>query len=256
MIKVDEYARQMRWFRLHLELLHQALNHFSRDKAALRVFVEGQQKKFSAGLDRYLQTEGEDPQDIANKMIARALTNSYTSTLARQVQTHVEFAESKLHQTEIILRCSFFEAEMKDIHRHCLCAKPMLLRGEKEIALGRLISKGEDAVLEEEIETEVKRLDRENVKERAKYFKDKLGLKWGDPKLFHQFYRLKSSQDHADIVAAVDELSELRHKIVHKDTGYIVKPDELDNARSYFTFVPSFCCRQAVKLYPEQFSEK
>jgi len=252
MIKVGEYAKQMQWFKLHLELLHQALNHFSGDKSALKAFITEQEKKYAAGLDSYLKTEGERSRDMLDDMVVRA----YANNLARQVQTHVEFAESKLHQTEIILRCSFFEAEMKGIHRHCLCAKPALLRGEKEIALGRLVSKGEDAVLEEEIEAEVERLDRQSVKERAKYFKDKLGLKWGDPKLFQQFYRLKSSQDHADIVAGVDTFSELRNKIVHKDTGYIVKRDELDDARSYFTFVPSFCCQQAAKLYPEQFSEK
>ena len=60
MIKVGEYPRQMQWFKLHLELLHEALDHFSRDPAALKTFVEDQEKKFSDGLNVYLKTE-EDP---------------------------------------------------------------------------------------------------------------------------------------------------------------------------------------------------
>ena len=256
MIKVGEYVRRMKWFKLHFELLHQALNHFSGDKVALKTFVVAQEKNFSAGLDRYRTFEGEGLGNAVGDMIARALTTSFGNTLSRQIQTHVEFAENKLNQTEIILACAFFEAEMKDIHRHCLCAKPRLLRGDKEIALGRLITNGEDAVLGEEIEAEVERIDRQSTKERAKYFSEKLSLKWGDPKLFRQFYRLKSSEDHKDVVLKIEKYSNLRHKIVHEDTDYVVKQDELSEARSYFTFLPSFCCEQAVKLYPSHFAEK
>jgi len=256
MIKVGEYVRRMKWFKLHFELLHQALSHFEDDKVALKAFMAVQEKKFSAGLDRYRTIEGEGPGNAVGDMIARALTKLFSNTLARQIKTHVEFAENKLHQTEIILVCAFFEAEMKDIHRHCLCAKPTLLGGEKQIALGRLIANGEDIVLEEEIEVEVERIDRESTRKRVKYFSEKLGLKWGDPKLFQQFYHLKSSEDHKDVVLKIEKYSNLRHKIVHQDTDYIVKQDELGEARSYFTFVPSFCCEQAVKLYPSHFAEK
>jgi hypothetical protein len=252
MIRVREYPQRMHWFKVHFDLLHQALNHFSRDKEAMKTFVAAQEKKYSDGLDSYIKTEGDRPRDILDDMFVKA----YRNNLGRQVQVHVEFAENKLHQTEIMLRCAFFEAEMKDIHRHCLCAKPTLLRGEKEIALGRLIADGEDAVLKKEIEAEVERIDRQSTKERAKYFINNLRLKWGDPKLFQQFYRLKSSEDHEDVVLQIEKYSDLRNKIVHKDTDYVVKQDELSEARNYFTFVPSFCCQQAVKLYPTDFSEK
>ena len=252
MIRVKEYPQRMHWFKVHFNLLHQALNHFSRDKEAMKTFVVDQEKTYSDGLDSYIKTETDRPRDMLDDMIVKA----YGNNLGRQGQAHVEFAENKLHQTEIMLRCAFFEAEMKDIHHHCLCANPNLLKADKKIDLGRVIAKGEDTVLEEEIKFEVERLDREGVRTRATYFREKLSLKWGDEQQFQQFYHLKLAQDHEHFVTEIDKCSTLRNKIVHEDTEYVVKIDELETARRYFTFVPSFCCMQAVKLYPTQFSEK
>jgi hypothetical protein len=246
----------MHWFKVHLELLHTALNHLSRDKGALKAFVGDQEKECSAALDRWSKTEGEDADGAVGDMISLAVTKLYTDTLVRQLPACVEFAENKLHQTEIILRCAFFEAEMKDVHRHCLYAKSTLLKADRKIDLGRVVVKGEDAVIEEEIEAEVDRIDRQGVNERAKYFRETLGLKWGDPKLFKQFYSQEMNLDHEGFVTKIETYSNLRNKIVHEDTDYVVKQDELKEARDYFTCVPTLCCLQALKLYPTHFAEK
>lgn len=252
MIRVREYPDRMHWFKVHFELLHQALAHFSSDKAAINKFVAEREKEYSSGLDSYIEIEGERTRDLLDDMIVTA----YGNNLKRDAQTHVEFAENKLHQTEIVLRCAFFEAEMKDIHHHCLCAEPKRLKADKKIDLGRIVAKGEETVVEEEIKEEVDRLDRQNVRARADYFVNVLGLKWADPQLSQQFYRLRFEQDHEQVVMEIKKYSDLRNKIVHEDTDYVVKHDELSGSRNYFTFVPSFCCLQAVKLYPTHFAEK
>jgi len=252
MIKVNEYARRMGLFDMHIELLRQSLKHFSNDKKAMQAFVDKQERECSKRVDIVLAIDQDRPRDELDDIVVKAEADR----LRREIQHHVEFADNKINQMEIILRCAYFEAEMKDIHRHCLCAKPALLRGDKEIALGRLVADGEDKVLEEEIEAEVERIDRQSAKEKAKYFKDKLGLKWGDPKLFQQFYHLKSSEVHNDLVLRIERYSTLRNEIVHEHTDHVVQPDELKGAHTYFTFVPSFCCFQAVKLYPTHFAEE
>lgn len=249
MIRTGEYPQRMHWFELHMELIRQSLVQFSKSKQSVESFVDEQEREWSKGVDVILAIDGDRERDKIDELFVKA----YGNNLRRQIQHHVEFAENKINQTEIILRCAYFEAEMKDIHRFCLYAKPEILqKRQKEIPLAKLIAKGEDAILEEEIETEVRRLDKENVKERAKYFKDTLGLDWGDPRLPKSKLRVP----HAKCVEALHQASEIRNKIVHRESDYVVKLDELETARRFFTFVPSCCCKQAVKLYPTHFAEK
>ena len=63
-------------------------------------------------------------------------------------------------------------------------------------------------------------------------------------------------QHHIEFAdSKIHQASELRNKIVHRESARVVEIDELKSARQFFTFVPNCCCGQAVKLYPTQFSE-
>jgi len=248
MIRVREYPQRMHWFDLHMELIRRSLDQFSKDKQSVEALVNQQEQEWSKGVDIVLAIDAERPRDQIDDMIVKA----YGNNLRRQIQHHVEFAENKINQTEIILRCAYFEAEMKDIHRHCLYAKPTLLKPDKKIDLGRVVAKGEDTVVEEEIKAEVKRLDGESTLTRASYFKATLKLDWGDPKMPDPKLRVS----HETCVDAIDEVTKLRHKIVHEESDHVVSLDALEKARRYYTFVPYCCCKQAVNLYPSHFAEK
>src|SRR5437667_12803366 len=92
--------------------------------------------------------------------------------------THVEFADNRISQYELILRVTFFKDEMRDIHRHNLIADPTLLKADRKIDLGRIVSTDHDQLIEEEIEAEDHSLDRQSVQSRAEYFKEQLKIKW------------------------------------------------------------------------------
>ncbi len=248
MIKANSYARKMGLFDLHVELLRQSLKHFSIDKKAVQAFVDQQEQECSKRVDVVLAIDQDRPRDKIDDIFVKAEGNR----LRREIQHHVEFAENKINQMEMVLRCAYFEAEMKNIHRHCLYAKPTLLKSDKKIDLGRVVAKGGDTVVEEEIEHEVKKLDAESTRTRASYFKDTLNLDWGNPVMPEPKLRIS----HEACVDAIDEVTKLRHKVVHEESDYVVSLDALQKARSFYTFVPNCCAAQAVEIYPSQFEEK
>jgi len=248
MIKVDQYARRMGLFDMHIDLLRQSLQHFSKDKEAVEVFIAQQEQKYSKGIDVVLAIDKDRERDFVDDMIVKAQGNR----LRREIQHHAEFAENKINQMELVLRCAYFEAEMKDIHRHCLYEEPTLLKPDRKIDLGRLVAKDEGTVIEEEIESEVKRLDAESTRNRASYFMKTLKLDWGNPMYPDPNFRIP----HQTCVDKIDEITKLRNKVVHEESDHVVSLDTLQEARRYYTFVPNCCCLQAAKLYPSQFSEK
>ena len=151
----------------------------------------------------------------------------------------LEASENRINQNELILMMAVFESIMKDIHREVLRQKPSLLKPDRKIDLGRIISTGSSSVIEEEIEREVTSLDRKNLDEKCRYFEATLDLSWGD-----KF-----------VLNSVKKSLRKRNIILHEDPDTVI--DQKDNMFALLASmtIPLFCIAQGSVLYPEGFAK-
>lgn len=135
-------------------------------------------------------------------------------------------------QNFIIISFATFESFLKDIHREILFKEPKLLNPDKKIELGRLAAAGYDKIIEEEIENKVQSLDRKSIQDRAKYFKEHLGIPWSeDPDLINQ----------------VSDLNDLRNRILHENPDEEVSEETIESSLFLLIVIPStlyICSRQ------------
>lgn len=153
----------------------------------------------------------------------------------RKFSSANEFID-RINQNEFIIIFSFLEIFIQDIHRQILTDNPSLLGSQKQIELGRLISKGLDKVLEEEREREVRSHDRDSVEKKAKYFKDKLRLQWPD----------QAKNDY-------EKSNNIRNSLLHEDPDRIVSTQELKTLHALAYTLPYAIVKQAIVVYPESF---
>ena len=114
---------------------------------------------------------------------------------------------------------------------------PSLLKADRQIPLGRLVSKGRDDVVHEEIEREVQALDRESSKKKAEYFVNRLGINWFG----------------GTIVPILDGVLRLRNEMLHENPDRMVHDTELVSLNLVTTAVPLATLAQAALLYPDAF---
>ncbi len=176
MISWETYFERIVKLRIQFDLARKALDGFTGSQEAL---------------DRYANEEFEG----ARKLILEAAKKEGTDekeTWANdknRVQRYLELSKShalsgmgdvkiRLSQNEYILQAAIFESFMKSVHREILRAAPTLLRSDRNIDLGRLVSQGQETLVREEIEREVQSLDRQSVEKKAEYFRDRLNIDW------------------------------------------------------------------------------
>jgi hypothetical protein len=144
----------------------------------------------------------------------------------------------RLDQNQLILIVALFETFIKDIHRVILRHDPKILKPDRKVLLGHLVAVGFDAIIAEEIESEVAARDRESVRKRAEHFRDRLHAPWGPPEL----------------VDAADRATELRNRILHEEPDAKVSPEDLKDAAAAVLFIPGFVCQALVEQYPDAFN--
>ena len=130
-----------------------------------------------------------------------------------------------------------FESFLKEVHRTILKAVPSLLKHDRQIDLGRLVSKSKDVVVHEEIEREVQTLDRESAKKKAEYFLKRLGINWFD----------------GTIIPILDGVLRLRTEMLHENPDRMVHDTELLSLNLVTTSVPLATLAQTALLYPDAF---
>jgi hypothetical protein len=96
----------------------------------------------------------------------------------------------RLLQHEFVLHVAILEDLLKSIHREVLRAHPNLLREDRQIPLGQLVSQDKEAIILMEAEREVQSLDRKNVKEKYEYFRKRLRINWFDGKIVSLFEKV------------------------------------------------------------------
>jgi len=146
-------------------------------------------------------------------------------------------AGGRLAQYEYILTVTILESLLKDIHRAILTEAPRLLKEDRQIPLGKLVAKGGEEVLREEIEREVQMLDRKSVAEKAEYFSKRLGINWFG----------------GTIVPIFEHVIRARNEMLHENPDRVVSEKDLLFSHLVVLSVPVATLAQAALLYPKAF---
>lgn len=147
---------------------------------------------------------------------------------------------------ELIIRVALFEAFLKDIHRQALIAKPQLLslcKPNRPIPLKDIFHGGYEQFKFVEIDRQVREADRLTTKEKVKFFRQRLKLPWYD--------KLDLERNH---VKRIEELINLRHKLVHSEPNAYITDNDVKDARKLFKEVPENCVWTGTKVYSDFFS--
>lgn len=245
MIRLGEYVKRMKFFDVQFDLCRRGVNTFAANRKAVDEYIADHQQSYAAGAASYVarQTERQPIDDL----IANTLAKAYASHLRTNLFALIDFADNRIAQYELILRGAFFEEEMKEIHRHVLVAEPTLLKPDRKIELGRIVSTDYNQLIEKEIEFEVHSLDRQSVEKRAEYFQDRLKLRWATG-------QVEQEVGLAGVIGGVSLVLDTRNKILHETPDAVIIAADLQSARRYLTYVPIACTEQTAKLYPSHFS--
>ena len=133
---------------------------------------------------------------------------SYPKQLTEQLK-------NSIRQNSLIVTLSTFEIFLNDLLRHILSNMPILIKSDRKIEIGRLITLGTDTVIMEEVEKQVYALDRKSVFDRANYFQSHLKLSWGKD---------------SSCINIINRINDIRNDIVHKDTDLVVSEADLKEA--------------------------
>lgn len=186
--------------------------------------------------------------------LARTVTKAHIRRLRKEfpVTKNLRWSEYKgtallkLNTSELVLRVALFETFLKDIHRTVIAADPKVLaltRPKRDVSVKELFTQGIARIQSRETDRQVREGDKLSVKERAKFFREKLKLPWTD-----------DFKNEAELVSSVDELLQKRHKIVHAEPDLHITDDDIKSARILFFHVPQICFRVAEKRFPAYFA--
>jgi hypothetical protein len=167
--------------------------------------------------------------------VERALRPKYSQKTQR---FYLEFLEDGINASELLIRVAHFEAFMKDIHTEVLRADPCLLGSTnpgRQIKFEKLFVPGRtfNDFLLQEINREVRSVDREALTFRAHYFADHLKLSW-------------CSKDDLEFL---DQVSDIRNKLSHEQPNLPVNPPFLERASKLMRDIPDRCFTAAKKRY-------
>ena len=221
---------------LQFETARKALEGFEQNRETVERYAAGQLRELKAIIEAAAKRQGQDPNSTwihDEERVAKYLHG----TKENLVRTMVDVS-GRLKQYEYLLHVTLFESFMKDIHRAILSSVPSLLREDREIPLGKLVAKGQEEVVREEIEREVQQLDRKSTKEKADYFLKRLGITWFD--------------GHMAVI--LDDVIRLRNEMLHENPELIVREHDLALLNLVTTAVPLATLAQAALLFPKAFA--
>jgi len=147
-----------------------------------------------------------------------------------------EQLKNSMRQNSLIFILSTFEIFINDLVRHILTHRPILLKSDRKIEIGRLIAFGVDTLIKEEVERQVYLLDRKSISDRSIYFQEHLKLPWGKDSIC------------TDIIIRINDI---RNDIVHKDTDLIVWEADLLDALNICKSVVLYLMIRFIKQYKD-----
>jgi hypothetical protein len=217
---------------IEFELAEKALAEWSGNPDMIRKHAEEDVARMRALVSEGLRERSIDEQThwISNpKSVA-----SYLEVAQEEAIKGAAAFSSRLSQHKFLLQVAFFEGFLKDLHKGILTVRPELLRGDRSVPLGKLVTQGANAVIAEEIEREVQALDRLNVEKKADYFRDRLGIDWFD---------------HG-IVPIMDDVINARNEIMHENPDRTINYLEFAGLQTLTLALSLWCAIQASILYP------
>ena len=144
--------------------------------------------------------------------------------------------QSTLRQYTLVLLYSAWEAFLKDAIRELLRQYPSLLKEDRTIPLGKLVSKGEKAVLYDEVEREIDALDRKEIGARLNHISSVYGLVEAfDPARISVFKRS----------------SEQRNQILHHSSRPSIKEHTLNQLAIAATIAANRLGKVIKKKFPK-----
>ncbi len=227
-ISLDDYVP--RWESIHFQYLfiNWAIDHLKRDPKAqedyVRLAEEGKKD-----LKKYRAEGGAASNEIEGS-VRDILSRAAFSLIA---------AENANRQNLIILQIAQFESFYKDIHRQILKFNLNLLREDRQIPLGKIINRGHQEILEEEVSREVDILDRKSLENKIKYFINRLGV----------------SKEHLDgpFTRHLDEAISLRNRILHESCEMEITEKQVNEAEISCLIIGIFLFQNSWQKYPEIF---
>jgi len=245
------YNSQFASLSLIFDLLRHSLKELS--DPGFRRFMEDKRLPEEAGLSKLLAYLKDNPA-IATALPPSDATRDHRKRMSKElpVTRSLKWAEYKghallaLNSSELIIRVALFEAFLKDIHRQTLLAKPRLLslcKPNRPIPLKAIFQGGFERFKLDEVDRQVRETDRLTTRDKAKFFRQSLKLPW------HEEF-----DEERDLVWRIDELTNLRHKLVHSDPNTSVTDNDIQDTRELMREVPANCVRAAATIYPDYFA--
>jgi hypothetical protein len=187
---------------------------------------------------------GTDIDDIKRKKLKK-ISDDLPLTPTLKWAEYKRRALLDINSSELIIRVALFEAFLKEIHRQILLASPQLLsqcKPNRPIPLKDISQGGFERFKSDEIDRQVREMDRLKTKAKAKFFRRQLRLPWGI-----------MPNVESEVVEEIKELIELRHKVIHMDYLTPVSDKNVKDARQLLLKVPESCIRAAERIYPTHF---
>jgi hypothetical protein len=233
----NEYLERLMSVKIQFNFARNAIDKFKTTPEALDKFAKEEYQGVIEIIEENISRTKMKRQEID---LLNPRGAAYLDSVKNSVPDRLVDVENRLNQNELILSISILETFMKDVHREILRQQPSLLKADRDVKLGKIISIKIEQVIEEEIDREVQALDRKNVKEKAKYFKDKLKVDW---------------TFDGTIIPLMESVIEKRNEILHGNPNAEI--DEIDKASSSMACmgIPFMAVVHASALYPDGFEK-
>jgi hypothetical protein len=234
MIDGRDYLDRFVGINLEFELALRALDGFKGSEDAIRKYANEELASLQTIIGG-AQIAGFSPEK--HWAFSPEGSGKFLDSVRAGLPSMLEQVVNRLRQNKLVLRVTHLESALKDVHREVLRSNPQLLRSDRQIPLGKLVSQPIQDILDEEIEREVQSMDRKTLEQRAEYFDTRLNITWFD----------------GTIVPLMKPLFDLRNKVIHGDSVTCVSKGDLLLADTVCMALLWCCILQAAVLYPNSF---
>jgi hypothetical protein len=235
MIDGQDYMNRLTDIHIQFDLAMRAIKGFHGSNEAIQKYVSDEIQSLREILGNSSKSQGLDIND--HWAFSEEGSKKYMDSVKENLSTRLEEIVNRLRQNNLILMVTVMESFLKDIHREILRRDPKLLKADRQIPLGKLLSQSTQEIIDEEIEREVHSFDRKSVKQRAEYFDKRLNISWFD----------------GTIIPLVEPVINLRNKILHENPDEVVSEGNLKLSHLVCIALPMGCVMQAAVLYPDRF---
>jgi hypothetical protein len=241
-----------------------ALIRFSLKKSTeglIQQFYKERHDTVNANIDKLLNYKVESPEEAKEWRESLEDMRDYAEKKHKKQSRpadnrfKIELSQDRLNQSELLLLVAHFESFMKEVHRTFLSAAPakVFSKRDTKVELSEVFDTQAGSpfgkFLKELIIKEVKRLDAQNIEQRAKYFADHFGVSFGKQSEVDQLKEIMKTRNriaHEIYSAPPAMLEEIKEQP-------LVSDEMLRQARRIFREVPDSCIKAGAKTYQSYF---